>query len=52
MYKSYRHKTILLYVGGALAIGAAVLLIGFFVYMLALRTEYRDGFRVFASIPR
>ena len=41
MYKSYQRKTILLYLGGALAVGAALLLIGFFVYTLALRTEYR-----------
>ena len=41
MYKSYRRKTLLLYLGGALAVGMALLLIGFFVYTLALRTEYR-----------
>ena len=41
MYRRDRSKTILLYLGGALAVGAALLLIGFFVYPLALRTEYR-----------
>ena len=41
MYRRDRSKTILLYLGGALAVGAALLLIGFFVYTLALRTEYR-----------
>ena len=41
VYKSARCKAVLLYAAGTLAVGAAIALIVYFVYILNLRTEYR-----------
>ena len=42
MYKKYQRKTILLYVCGGLAIGICIALIVFIVWVLTLRTEYKQ----------
>ena len=42
MYLKYKIKTVLLYLFGIIAVGAAVALIVWFVSILRLRTEYRE----------
>lgn len=42
MYKKYQRKTILLYVCGGLAIGICVALIVFIIWVMVLRTEYKQ----------
>ena len=42
MYLKYKIKTVLLYLFGFIAVGAAVALIVWFVSILRLRTEYRE----------
>ena len=42
MYKKYQRKTVLLYVCGGLAIGVCIALIIFIVWVLMLRTEYKQ----------
>ena len=41
MYKKYKRKTVLLYIFGTLAIGICLALIIFFIWIMALRTEYK-----------
>jgi len=41
-YRAYKIKSSLLYVFGTLALGIAVVMIGFMVHILSLRSEYRS----------